>query len=369
MSEHAHHVDIASSRKAFPFYRFSGTHREIGQQYGEACAAAIVEHRDLALDRLSRHYGVSAAEALGATSGYRDFVVRHAEFLDEEIQGVAEGAGVSLAEAYVLQLRAELQRHNMLAVDAPGECTTFAALGDATADGTPLIGQNADLPAFYTEIGVVVHIVPGDGPGVLMLTPAGQVSYIGINDRGLGVFGNFLNSDGWRLGFPRYLLTRLALLHDTARDAAAAVRDLPRASSRNLIMLDAAGSAVDIETIPTRSALLHPDRGILAHSNHFLADALLDEERSDEDRLKNSEVRYDRMRELLEANRGKIDATVMQRILRDRQGTPDALCIATGDETVDNITYASVIAEPTDGRLSVAVGPPHQNRYVRYSFA
>jgi isopenicillin-N N-acyltransferase-like protein len=226
-------------------------------------------------------------------------VVEHASFLDEEIQGVAEGAGISIAEAYVLQLRAELQRHDLTAVDTRGECTTFAALGEAVVHGNPLVGQNADLPAFYTEIGVVVHIVPNDGPEILMLTPAGQISYIGINDRGLGVFGNFLNSDGWRPGFPRYLLTRLALLHETAKDAAAAVRVLPRASSRNLIMLDATNSAVDIETIPTRTAMLQPDGGILVHSNHFLADVFLDEERASADRLKNSQSRYDRMRELL----------------------------------------------------------------------
>ncbi|MEJ7757322.1 MAG: C45 family autoproteolytic acyltransferase/hydrolase [Nocardioidaceae bacterium] len=135
--------------------------------------------------------------------------------------------------------RAELHQHDYATADGPAECTTFAVLPIAAADGTPLVGQNADLPALYSQLGVVIHVVPDDGPAVLMLTPAGQVSYIGINDRGLGVFGNFLSCDGWRVGFPRYLLTRPALLHDTVRGAVAAVRNVPRASSRNLIMLDA----------------------------------------------------------------------------------------------------------------------------------
>jgi len=59
----------------------------------------------------------------------------------------------------------------------------------------------------------------------------------------------------------------------------------------------------------------------------------------------------------------------MRRILRDRTNVPDALCIAPGDESDDNITFASVIAEPVDGRLTVAVGPPHQYRYRTYSLA
>jgi len=369
MSEQAHPFATSPTDTAsFPFYRFSGTHRGIGQQYGEACADAILMHRDLAVERLSTHFNVSAQSALAATGAYRKFVVEHAEFLDEEIQGVAEGSGLSLAEAYLLQLRAELHQHDYPAAAAADECTTFAVLADAAADGTPLVGQNADLPALYSRIGVVIHVVPDEGPEVLMLTPAGQVSYIGINDRGLGVFGNFLNCDGWRVGFPRYLLTRLALLHDTVQDAAEVVRGLPRASSRNLIMLDANNAAVDIETTPNDTAQLHPEHGLLAHSNHFLGEELLAEERADRTRLENSRVRYGRMKELLAANHGAIDVPTMQRILRDRDNAPDALCIAPGDENSDNITFASVIAEPTLGRLSVAVGPPNENPYTCYRF-
>ncbi len=352
----------------FPRYRFSGTHREIGRQYGEACTEAIALHLDLALERLSTGSQVSRQDALDATARYRDFVVEHAWFLDEEIRGVADGAGLSLPGAYLLQLRAELQRP---ALDPSGsaECTTFAVLPEAAADGTTsLIGQNADLPAFYAHLGVVIEVVPDDGPACLLLTPAGQVSYIGINDRGLGVFANFLHCDGWRTGFPRYLLTRLALQHDTVAEATAAVQAVPRASSRNLIMLDATGVAADIETIPSETASLHPHDGLLAHSNHFLSDELREEERQRPLRLENSQHRYHRMDELLRRHHGSLDMPTMQRILRDRGNVPNALCIAPGDEEDDNITFASVIAQPTIGRLTVAVGPPHEHDYISYEF-
>jgi len=58
----------------------------------------------------------------------------------------------------------------------------------------------------------------------------------------------------------------------------------------------------------------------------------------------------------------------MQGILRDRHDVPNALCIAPEDEEADNITFASVIAQPTIGRLSVAMGPPHEHPYVSYGF-
>src|SRR4051794_30176932 len=84
----------------FPFYRFSGTHREIGLQYGEACRALIQRHRDLALARLDAKAGVSRAGALARALEYRPWVQRYAGFFDDEIQGVARAAGLTLAEAY-----------------------------------------------------------------------------------------------------------------------------------------------------------------------------------------------------------------------------------------------------------------------------
>jgi isopenicillin-N N-acyltransferase-like protein len=356
----------------FPRYRFAGGHRAIGRQFGEACADLVRRHRDRALARLAERARIAPARALADALAFRPAVLAHAPFFDEEIQGVAEGAGLTLAEAYLLQLRAELAvvRPQAGAADTDDECTTFAVLPEATANGVGLVGQNADLPAFYGEIGVVVELVPDDQPAVLMLTPAGQVSYIGINDRGLGCFANYLTCDGWRVGFPRYLLSRLALTRGTVDDAIAAVRGVARASSRNLILLDARGTAADLETTPTRDARLDPVAGLLAHSNHYVAPDLLSEERSPAKHVANSRVRLARMEELLRARRGALDADAMVPILRDRDCTPDALCRTAADSPdSDVITFASVIAEPAAGRLRVAVGPPHEHDYVEHAFS
>src|SRR5262249_8256351 len=159
---------------------------------------------------------------MSAAMGYRPYVQAYASFLDEEIVGVAEGAGLSLEEAYLLQLRAEAATPTMAGPapllagphDGPDECTTLVPLRDSAAGGTTIVGHNADLPSFYRDVGVLLEIVPDDAPAMLMLTPAGQVSYIGMNDRGLSVTANYLTCDGWRVGFPRYLLSRIALQYE-----------------------------------------------------------------------------------------------------------------------------------------------------------
>lgn len=357
--------------RTFPLYRFSGSHRQIGRNYGEACGGLIKQHLNLALHRLVSRYGATHGDALRAVLSYRPYVVRYAPFLDEEIQGVAEGADISLAEAYLLQLRAELYRYDFSQHGDEGdECTTFAVLAEATSDGTAVIGQNADLPDLYSALGVVVEIVAEGKPAVLMLTPAGQVSYIGINNQGMGVFGNYLTCDGWRLGFPRYLLSRLALLHKSVEDATAAIHTLYRASSRNLIMLDRQNRAVDLETTPTREVHLEPENGLLAHANHYVAPDLLAEERALEKYRLNSQVRLERIHELLEAHRGRLNASCMKMILRDRDSFPYPLCRMPGDDPEsDAITFASVIAEPSRGQFWAAVGPPNEYEYKLYAFS
>lgn len=357
--------------QSFPFFRFQGSHYDVGRQYGEACAGLIHKHRDMALARLHDKLRISREEALARTLAYRPFVQRYAAFFDEEIQGMAEGSGLSLDEAYLLQLRAEIGvvTETGLAEEPGDECTSYAVLPEATDDGNAMIGQNADLPDFYREVGIVAEMQFDDMPSILMLLPAGQVSYIGINDRGMGVFANFLTCDGWRVGFPRYLFSRLALTKDTVDEAIAALRDVERASSRNLIMIDANGGAVDFETTPTRDARLEPAHGLIAHANHYAAGELAGEERSKPKNLANSRNRHETMRRLLDEHHGQLNPATMQTILRDRDGFPDCLCRMEADNPdADTITFASVIAQPAEGHMWVAVGPPNENEYNRYAF-
>jgi isopenicillin-N N-acyltransferase-like protein len=357
----------STTSRAFPSYQFAGTHQEIGRQFGESCRDLIALHLDKALQRLGGRTSLNREQALAKALLYRPWVRRYAASFDDEVQGLAQGAEISLAEAYLLQLRAEVA--SPIAPDDAQECTTFAIQPHATANGIGLVGQNADLPAFYGEIAVVAEIRPDDQPAVLMLLPAGQVSYIGINERGLGVFANFVTCDGWRLGLPRYMLSRLALTQERVDDAIELLRSVRRASSRNMIMLDRHGGAADLETTPTSDARLDPQDGLLAHSNHYVAADLLDEERSPEKHVSNSRVRLRRMLELLAERRGTLDADTMQEILRDRTCYPDTLSRTSGDDpSSDTITFASVIAEPSEGRMRVAVGPPHEHEYHEYRF-
>ncbi|TYB41824.1 C45 family autoproteolytic acyltransferase/hydolase [Actinomadura chibensis] len=360
-------TDSPAADPAPPRHRFRGGHRDLGRAHGEECRDLVVEHLARARARMAG-LGVDPADAAGAAVEYAPHVRRHAPGLHEEITGVAEGAGIGLEDAYLLQLRAEVA--DLFERRRPAsECSTFVATAGATAGDGSFIAQNIDLPNDYRGLGVVLELHAPGVPAVLQYTPAGQVSYVGINDRGLGVFANFLSCDGWRRGFPRYLLSRAALGQRDVPAATALLRTIPRASSRNLIMLDSARRAVSFENTVERDACLEPDGGILAHTNHYIADALTDAEAATPDDLENSRTRLKRLRELLDRDRGRLDLDRLIAVARDRS-LPHALSRLPGERPDPHLsTVASVIAEPSAGRMHIAPGPPSHSAYRTYAFA
>ncbi|MCO5215758.1 MAG: C45 family autoproteolytic acyltransferase/hydrolase [Thermomicrobiales bacterium] len=353
--------------RTFPFYRFAGSHREVGQQYGEACRDLIVQHRDLALERLYAHSHLTYDDVVERTLWYRPWLHAVAPFFIEELVGLAQGANITEAEAWLLQLRAEVAivEEN----EAGDECTSYAIEPSATSDGVGLVGQNADLPAFYRDIAIVAELGFDDIPSILMVLPAGQLSYLGINDAGMGVSANFLTCDGWRVGVPRYFFSRLALTQRTVEDAATLIDSLHRASSRNLIMMDAKGTALDLETTVTESARLYASDGVLAHANNYLAPELLHAERSTGIGLTNSQGRFESMRSMLVERRGCLNVEVMMEVLCDH--TDPMACVNRHRDDIpelDSMTFASLIMQPTLGKMDVAVGPPDENDFMTYAF-
>lgn len=80
--------------------------------------------------------------------------------------------------------------------------------------------------------------------------------------------------------------------------------------------------------------------------------------------------RLGRVQAPLRGSRGKLDVPEMaRRIRRDRDGVPDALYRAEGEEGEweDDVTsIASTIAAVTARRLWITVGPPHVAAYCPY---
>ena len=86
----------------------------------------------------------------------------------------------------------------------PKACAQRRAVSGAyTRTGGTFAGQNADLSGGIEQFAAVLTFAVTGKPAVMMLVPAGQISYLGISSEGLSADANFLRSGGWRTGFPR----------------------------------------------------------------------------------------------------------------------------------------------------------------------
>ena len=346
----------------FQHHRLRGTPREVGRQHGEALRSMIRAHLELIYTQGAQRSNLAPETGRRWALAFGPMIGEAAPHFLEEIEGVAEGADIAQSEALLLQVRQEVAHVARFgAVDL--ECTSFAVSGPYTRAGTTFAGQNADLAGGIEAFSAVVTFAVTGKPAVMMLVPAGQISYLGISSEGLSADANFLRSAGWRTGFPRYLLTRFAIEQPTLKAAVDAALTPRRASSRNLLLADRTGAMVDIETTAQEHGLAWGD-GCLVHANHHVLPGMAGHETATAEELHNSGRRQDRIAALMEEHRGRIDATVLKTVLRDHANRPHSICAHPGERV--SYSFASIVSDLEAGAMEVAVGPPCEHDYVRY---
>jgi isopenicillin-N N-acyltransferase-like protein len=354
----------------FPLVQVEGGPRDRGRQYGRQ-----------ATDRIGKSLEIYTA-AFGAKGlGWdkvRRIAARFAESIPpafmEEIEGIAEGAGLEPAHVIALNARTELLYWR----EAEEGCTGAACLPEVTADGHTLLGQNWDWRPPCRDSAVVLHARPSDGPEFITFVEAGLLARSGLNAAGVGITGNFLQSDQdfGRQGVPIPFIRRQILMSRSLAQAVGAVVRAPRAFSSNHLIAHAGaadgqpvGAAIDCESAPAEVFFLQAEDGILAHSNHFrspAAQAKLQD--TGIGRYPDSLYRDGRLRQLLRQRAPRITVADFQAALADHYGKPDSVCrheAARPDGTAI-MTVASVVMDLTARRMWVAPGPVCEHQYTEY---
>lgn len=340
----------------FPILSLNGSAHERGVQHGRG-ASGRVAHSVASYARLFAYYrGQSWPHMQQRAKAYLPVLEAHAPDLLEEMRGIAEGSKRGFEEILALNVRTELLAGALVASqhagfdaamaanrdagvpqhpDAAGgasggvisECTTVAALPEASAGGRTWLAQNWDWSGEQRAACVVLRIAQSGRPNVLTMTEAGIVGKIGLNSAGVAVALNILSStrDGREPGMPVHVLLRLMMDAESLDDARALTRLAHAGGSSCITIADARGSAVCLEITPGGVGELHPAGGLLAHSNHCLC-ANTQAAASAIPAKSSTMPRLSRARQLLEEMRGRIDAPALQSLLRDRQGDGLAIC-------------------------------------------
>lgn len=348
----------------YEHYRFSGSYREVGRQHGEALREQIRQHLELIYELSDKESHLPRERALSIAKYYESYILEYTPGFMEELAGLGEGAGITADEALLLQVRQEvvnLARHG----SADRECTSYAVGTGYTSNGKVYSGQNIDLAGDFERISNVVTFAVDGRPKILMVSPAGQISCNGINERGMSINCNYLPCDGWKKGYPRYLISRMLIEKDSFGEACAALEGIKeRAASRNFLLADRNGNIADFETTSTAVGRIDAT-GKFVHSNHFLHPNMLLYETSEDYEMVDSLGRLNRLNDLFEQNKGKINDLTIQGFLRNHDDEPYCVCMHPFEKNAYH-TFASLIQNLTDSVMEVCKGNPCQGEYVMY---
>jgi isopenicillin-N N-acyltransferase like protein len=292
------------------------------------------------------------------------------------MRGIAEGAGLDLADVLAINVRTEVmyaakaRQAPLAARKMPAECSAFAVVpapGAARDSAAALLGQNWDWLLHSARTLVVLEVRQDDGPDFVTVVEAGLLAKAGLNAAGLGLVTNALvtDADTGTPGLPYHVLLRAILDCATVTEALDVLQAGMRSSSANYLIAHASGAALDVEAAPgdfTRLYPQFPDHGLLLHTNHFLSPRLHPVDVSLW-AMPSSAVRLQRLRA---GAAGSAALDDFRALLADHADYPYGICHHPDPDDhplEQGATIASLLMDLTARRLWLASGNPCQTPY------
>ncbi len=253
-------------------------------------------------------------------------------------------------------------------------CSSFAAWGDKTEDGSLLIGRNLDFYAGdeFAKNKIIAFIKPTNGHKFMSVTWPGMIGVVsGMNEKGLTVTINAGKSDvPLSAKTPISILTREILQYAATIDEAIEIAKRRQVFVSESILIGSAidNRAITIEVSPENFGVYQVENSNqLICSNHFQSDAYT----NDENNIKHiaeshSQYRFERMEELLNETH-KLTPQAAVDILRNRKGLHDK-SIGYGNEKALNqlLAHHGIVFKPQQQQVWVSANPYQLGAFVAY---
>ena len=253
-------------------------------------------------------------------------------------------------------------------------CTSFGAWGGATQGGHLITGRNFDWEAadVFSRDRVVIMCEPEGGIPFISVSWASMAGVVsGMNRSGISITIN-----GAPSSLPGETATPVAMV---ARDVLQKAHNLTNAldiirntrvfvSTLWLIGSKADGKFVVVEKTPEATNVREADGDSIVSANHFQTEKLKDDSRNLRYIEEATSVpRYTRMSELIQTNRGAINATRTAEMLRDRN-LPGGKFAGNGHRNTLNALIAThaTVMDLTDGIFWAALPPNQLGKFVAF---
>ena len=349
-----------------PLVEVSGTHREMGQQIGEASREQVQRSVVNAHTLIEQSYDAVELSWEGAKIQSRKYLPfaeeRYSQFV-EELRGIAEGANVSFDDLMVVNA---MEAVTMDALHLT-RCTSFAVNESRTADGHVLAAHNEDwIPEDENDV-YVISARPQDEPPFLAMTYGGLLPNVGFNAYGIAQLIDSVYPNDSRIGIPRLIVARAVLASRRISGALGRTLISHRAAGYNHLIVHESGEMYSVEVSARRFEILHGTDGYIVHTNHYLAQTMKEIEKDPEE-LISSRVRYFRANRLLRENSAH-SIKSLQAIQKDHVNLPNSICnhnIAGIDPLDRESTITALVIDLTAREMHIAWGNPCQNAYHTY---
>ena len=258
----------------------TGTPRQRGRAHGESLRPAIREGIARWKACLGKNTGLHPDRCayLRQFLAARDFLPALQKWtpgLVDEIEGIAEGAGLDFPTVYAWQLVDEewLYRREAFfgTFEAPPGCSGIGVFGDRA--GAPLLAQTMDIPGYYHDLQTILHIqYPHSDLEAFVFTIPGMVAINGLNNHGVGVCVNTLSQlQPARDGLPVAAVLCGILECKTGVEAEGFVRMIRHASGQNYLIGSPQG-ITSLECSASKVVAFAPSGRSLPvwHTNHPL---------------------------------------------------------------------------------------------------
>lgn len=254
-------------------------------------------------------------------------------------------------------------------------CSSFAAWGEKTEDGSLIIGRNFDFYVGddFSKEKIISFVNPSQGYKFMSVTWGGMIGVVsGMNEHGLTVTINAGKSKIPMIAkTPISILNREILQYASTIDEAIAIAKKRKVFVSESIFVGSANDnkAIVIEVSPKNFGVYNvANSNQLICSNHFQSEAYA----SDKNNLKHikeshSQYRYNRMEELLE-KQPKITPKIAVDILRNKNGLQDKT-LGYGNEKALNqlLAHHSIVFQPEKRLVWVSSNPYQLGEFVAYN--
>jgi len=252
-------------------------------------------------------------------------------------------------------------------------CSSFAALGNRTADGKIIHARNFDFYVGdeFCKEKIVTFYAPEKGNKFVMITWGALIGTVsGMNMSGLVITVNAAKSKlPVKTTTPVTILIREMLQYASTIDEVIEIARKRKISVSESFMVSSGpeNRVLIIEKTPYRTEIFDPGTEQIICTNHFQSEELKDDGLNLKQIAESASMyRYKRLEELLQRF-PKITIQSAVDVLRDRQGLHDEP-IGDGNEKTMNqlLAHHSVVFNPTDLKMWISVGPFVLGEYICY---